>query len=70
MECYDKENRIAVIALDKVGMKPNTSFKILQTLGISQMFNEMSCTMKSLLFVTEIDAAVHVVFVRRRRLKQ
>lgn len=32
------ENRIAVIALHKVGMEPNTIFKTLHTLGISLMF--------------------------------
>lgn len=38
MEWGDKENRIAVIALHKVGMEPNAIFKTLHTLGISQMF--------------------------------
>lgn len=38
MEWDDKENRIAVIAIYKVGMEPNTIFKTLYTLGIGQMF--------------------------------
>ena len=38
MEWGDKENRIAVIALHKVGMELNAIFKTLHTLGISQMF--------------------------------
>jgi transposase len=38
MEWGDKENRIAVIALHKVGMEPNAIFKTLHTLGISKMF--------------------------------
>ena len=38
MEWSDKENRIAVIALHKVGMEPSKIFKSLQRLGISQMF--------------------------------
>jgi hypothetical protein len=33
MEWGDKENRIAVIALHKVGMEPNAIFKTLHTLG-------------------------------------
>lgn len=38
MEWGDKENRIAVIALHKVGMEPNAIFKTLHTLGISKIF--------------------------------
>lgn len=38
MEWGDKENRIAVIALHKVGMEINAIFKTLHTLGISKMF--------------------------------
>ena len=38
MEWGDKENRIAVIALHKVGMEPNTIFETLHSLGISRMF--------------------------------
>jgi transposase len=38
MEWGDKENRIAVIALHKVGMEPNAIVKTLHTLGISKMF--------------------------------
>ena len=38
MEWGDKENRIAVIALYKVGKNPSEIFKILKPLGISRMF--------------------------------
>lgn len=38
MDWGDKENRIAVIALHKVGMQPSDIFKTLHTLGISRMF--------------------------------
>ncbi|CAG4952882.1 unnamed protein product [Parnassius apollo] len=38
MEWGVKENRIAVIALHKVGMEPSVIFKTLQKLGIGRMF--------------------------------
>lgn len=38
MEWGVKENRIAVIALHKVGMEPSVIFQTLQKLGISRMF--------------------------------
>ncbi|CAH2089999.1 unnamed protein product [Euphydryas editha] len=38
MEWGVKENRIAVIALHKLGMEPSVMFQILQKLGISRMF--------------------------------
>ncbi|CAH2092028.1 unnamed protein product [Euphydryas editha] len=38
MEWGVKENRIAVIALHKVGMEPPIIFQTLQKLGISRMF--------------------------------
>lgn len=38
MEWWDRENRITLIALNKVDMEPIKTLKILHTLGVSQMF--------------------------------
>ena len=66
-----KENRIAVIALHKVGMKPNTIFKSIYMFDISEMmvYQAINRCNETSSVCDKKDQVVHVEFLRKRRSK-